>query len=118
MCGGGAGKILKGGLNVLDMATFGGVSAATAGLGLTDHDPFGSGLGLGSLLSGPQMPDMPEMPGAGPSRVDDGAAAATAAAMAQARERRRAAARFGRASTIGAGAIGAPAGAGKSAIGS
>lgn len=116
MCGGGAGKLLKGGLNLLDAATFGGVSLATAGLGLTGNDPFGKGLGLGDLLSGPQVPDMPEIPtGQAPS----GAGVADAAQLAaQARERRRAAARFGRASTIGAGSVGAPAGGGKTAIGS
>lgn len=113
MCGGGAGKLIKGGLDLLGASTgavIAGPLGAVAGYGLGNL--------AGSLLSGPEMPDMPEPARPGPDQTTAAADAAAAQAAAQARERRRAAARFGRASTIGAGRIGAPAMGGKMAVGS
>lgn len=110
MCGGSVGKIVGGATRILDAATFGGFSAATGGLIPT--------------ISGLLSPTMPQVSQTGeqiqatiPER-DPAATADQASLTANRRERLRAARRYGRASTIGAGAVGAPAGGGKTAIGS
>lgn len=132
MCGGGVKKAFKKGFKILDAATFGGATLATAGLGLSDRDPLGDPLGFGatvdSVLDPPKMPSIPTSPsgsdgvdpvtGLIPTQQDAAVMADSEQLAAKKRERRRAAARFGRASTIGAGSVGAPAAAGKVAVGS
>lgn len=111
MCGGGAFK------RILDT---GGLNMGSFKTALNPLD-FGAGLTQLQKNFGLAPPDAPELPGMGaqaPDQASSAAEAASAAAAASARERRRAAARFGRASTIGAGTVGAPAMAGKQAIGS
>lgn len=110
MCGG---KI-----KMNDVLAYGG-----AALGFAVGGPMGAaaGYGLGSatgsILNPPKMPEMPVASPA-PDQTTASADAAAASLAVTARERRRAVARFGRASTIGAGSVGAPAMGGKQAIGS
>lgn len=131
MCGGGGiGKAFKKGFKILDAATFGGASLATAGLGLSGNDPLGDPLGFGatvdSVLDPPKMPSITDSGSTGvdpvtgliPTQQDAAVMADSEQLAAKKRERRRAAARFGRASTIGAGSVGAPVAAGKVAVGS
>ncbi len=108
MCGGGTGKLLGRAARVaLGVTTFG--ASEALGLGEAAQDTLNPKI--------PGLPDSPEQ-GLTPTQVDAAARADDANSQAQLRERRRAARRFGRASTIGAGLSSAPASAGKVAVGS